>query len=216
MIPPTPRPGERHDNDLLVQIVRPCYIVVVDDLTDAEFALLLLMAEQPGITGYGITRLVAERGLGAWAGLAPSSVYTGLKRVEDRALACSVPDESKSGRGPRGRCYRVTTAGRRAVRQAVQHALSTAREYDPRVNLALSGLDLLDPESRRACLEERATYLAAEHARVSAIRDGQGHPPASPAGLLFDRILHAIDAERAWSSTAAGRLRTTTHGKDRP
>lgn len=187
----------------------------MEELSNAEFTLLLLMAEQPGITGYTITQLVDERGLGAWAGVASSSVYNGLSRVEHRALAQSAPDDTKTGRGPRGRCYTLTPAGKRALRTALREALSTTREHDPRFNLALSGIDTLPATTVASCLRERAAYLAAEHTRLSAIRDAQAHEPTSAAGLLFDRILHVVEAERAWSAAAAQQIASRTERTDR-
>ena len=98
-----------------------------EEIANAELVLLLLIAERPGINGYGIRRLSEERGLAAWAGVASSSIYNGLKRIERRGLATSAPDHHKRDRGPRGQAFRLTPAGLAALRAAVAELVTDIR-----------------------------------------------------------------------------------------
>lgn len=177
-----------------------------EELANAELVLLLLIAERPGINGYGIRRLADERGFTAWAGVASSSIYNGLKRIERSGLADSAPDHEKRDRGPRGQAFRLTAAGLTALRAAIGDALALTREHDPRFNIALSGVDLLGLDEAADRLDQRVAFLAAEEARLADVRDSQPGLPL-PAELLFDRVINAIAAERHFSAAAARRLR---------
>ena len=176
-------------------------------LSNAEFVLLLLIGEQPGINGYTIRRLVKERGLSAWAGVGSSSIYNGLKKIEEQGLAVSAPDTQKQDRGPRGQLFRLTRSGRKALLHAIIDGLSSTREHDPRFNIALCGIDQLGLGEAAECLHRRSAFLETEYDRVSDVRRGDGGLPLS-AELLFDRILHAIEAEQSWTQAAAVKVET--------
>lgn len=184
----------------------------MEELANPELVLLLLIAERPGINGYAIRRLAEERGLAAWAGVASSSIYIGLKRIESRGLAASAPDHQKRDRGPRGQAFRPTTAGLAALRAAIADGLATSREHDPRFNIALSGIEQLGLDEAADRLAERAEFLGVEAGRLAEVRTSQAGLPLA-ADLLFERITSAIEAERRWTQTAAARLRNTrNHG----
>lgn len=171
-------------------------------VTNADLAILLLIAEQPGVNGYSLRRLVEERGYVHWAGVSATSIYNRLKRLEERDLIAGAPDVDKVDRGPQGRIYTVTAAGSAVLAAEVKEGLSTTREHDPRFNLALCGLELLPPQTAAGCLSDRVRFLDDEAARLAAMlaesRDGM---PLS-AVLLFERIVHAITAESTWLAAA--------------
>lgn len=176
-----------------------------DALADNDMVLLTLIAEEPGINGYTLRQRVEARGLDAWAGVGASSIYNGLKRLESRRLVASKPDLHKDRKGPTGQAFTVTAKGARTLRSAVADALASTREHDPRFNIALAAIDLLEPAEAVRCLRERSRFLDAEHERIAAARDQQRPLPPS-AALLFDRILHAIAGERAWTESTAAAL----------
>lgn len=183
-------------------------------LSDSDVVLLTLIAEEPGINGYNLRRRVQARGLDAWAGVAASSIYNGLKRIEDHRFVSSKPDLHKDRKGPTGHAFTVTVKGAKALHGAVAEALTSGREHDSRFNIALAAIDLLDPIEGARCLRQRSVFLAAEHERISAVRDQQRPLPMS-AELLFDRILHALDSERTWTESAASTLAPTRARKRR-
>lgn len=185
-------------------LFQPWYIPDVGySLSNAEMVLLLLVWEQPGITGYGIRSRADERGMRAWAGVGSSSIYNGLRRVEERGLVTGTVDTAKEDRGPRGRALRLTPRGRAALEAAVRDGLATTREHDPRFNLALSGLEMLHAADAQDCLAARSSFLASEAARLQRRRerDAVDRAPLS-VHLLFDRVIHAIRAEQAWVDLA--------------
>lgn len=182
-------------------------------LTDPDLILLVLIAEQPGINGYGIRQLVTERGIVEWAGVASSSIYNGLKRLVSRGLVTASANTAKQGRGPNGQTYLLTSIGAEAMRAALAGALAATREHDPRFAIALSGIHLLGLADAADCLEQRAAFLSAEAQRISGAQRRQGQLPL-PARLLFDRSLSALEAERAWTTRAAGILRESMQERE--
>lgn len=175
----------------------------------ADFVLLLLIGEHKSTTGYTIRKNVEGRGLAAWAGVSSSSIYNGLKRVEDQGFATSREDTTKRGRGPRGRTFSLTPAGARTLKTAIREGLSTTREHDPRFNLALSGIDQISPGEALLGLAERSRFLDSEAARLRAVALAQPEHSVG-AQLLFDRIIHSIEAERRWVDSARHRLEGDT------
>lgn len=175
------------------------------NLSNAELVVLLLVASTPGINGYGIRTQIQDRGFDAWAGVASSSMYNSLNKLNEAALIETKDDDSKTGRGPTGQANRVTPTGRRALKAAIKLALATSRESDPRFNLALSGLELVGSRPALNALSERRLFLDSEIQRIEAVRleqlDQDQAMPIS-AQLLFDRIVHTIEAESTWVSKA--------------
>lgn len=162
--------------------------------------LLLLLAEQPGTSGYTLDALVEQRGYRAWAGIGSSSIYARLRKLEQRGWATSRPGTEKRGRGPIPRLFTLTHDGGREALSFIRTGLSTTREHDPRFNLALSGMELVGHAEVMRCLQARRRFLQAEHARVSTLST-LPHNHSRPAQLLFSRSLHAIAAELSWLET---------------
>ncbi|MDT4951314.1 MAG: hypothetical protein QOJ37_3909, partial [Pseudonocardiales bacterium] len=74
-------------------------------LTDAELALLGLLAEQSR-HGYQLEAVIAERGVREWTSLAFSSIYYQLNKLESRGLVASErPEATAKGR----RIYSLTS-----------------------------------------------------------------------------------------------------------
>ncbi len=167
-------------------------------LSHVDEALLLLLSESPGISGYTINRLVEQRGYRAWAGIGTSSIYARLKKIEQHGFATSAPDNKKSGRGPQGRLFTLTAEGRKVLQREVEIGLATTREHDPRFNLALCGLHLLSKHKGDKLLTKRRHSLAAEQRRLERVFDSQRDSLDRGARLLFERIIHGIAAEIRW------------------
>ena len=184
----------------MTQIVYYWYIPYVEYflLSLVDEALLLLLSESPGISGYTINRLVEQRGYRAWAGIGTSSIYARLKKIEQRGFATSAPDDKKSGRGPQGRLFTLTAEGRKVLEHEVEIGLSTTREHDPRFNLALCGLHLLSKHKVDRLLTKRRYFLATEQRRLERVFESQRDALDRGARLLFERIIHGIAAEIHW------------------
>lgn len=171
-------------------------------VTNADLAILLLIAEKPYVNGYGLRRLVEERGYVHWAGVSATSIYNRLKSLEERELIAGAADVDKADRGPQGRIYTVTAAGNAVLADEIKEGLAKTREHDPRFNLALCGLELLPPQTAVGCLSDRARFLDNEAARLAEmLAESRDDLPLS-AILLYERIVHAIAAESAWLDLA--------------
>lgn len=182
-------------------------------LSDADVVVALVIGEAPGINGYTIRKRAEERGLDAWAGVASSSIYNTLKSLEHRGLATSEPDTNKLGRGPRGRSFELTASGKIELQQAIVVALQDTRENDPRFNVALAGLDTIPAAIAVDCLRRRAAFLEGESDRLRMRSEADTLPLS--AALLFDRIIHAIEAERAWVQHACHVITSPNERHDR-
>ncbi len=173
-------------------------------INNAEFALLVLISEQDGCNGYSLRKIVLERGYDAWSGLSVSSIYVTLKKLEKRGFVTSDIDTNKRTRGPAGWIFRISNEGQIALKRAMKETLSTAREHDPRYNVALSGVDLLDRKTVRECFAERGNALSRQLEKLEALYRSEDRPLA--AELLFSRIIAGLEAEITWMKTAQKKL----------
>src|SRR4030065_670507 len=144
-------------------------------MTNAELALLSLLAEQPRY-GYEIEQLIEQRGMRAWTELGFSSIYYLLKKLarQGRLKGRRIPGTG----GPSKVIYSLTTRGASTFRRAVASALATPARTPPSFLLGLSSLPVLTPaQSRRALalylerLEERAKQLEAQRRLQAPLPD---------------------------------------------
>ncbi len=174
-------------------------------INDAEFVLLLLIAERRGTNGYQIRQTVTKRGMEAWAGVSTSSIYVMLKKLETRGFVSSKEDVEKRTKGARGQVYSISPGGKAALKNTIQLALSQCREHDPKFNIALSGIENLDCREASVCLKKRNSFLDSELRRLTAVEENQGNLPLS-ATLLFDHIKYGIEKEVIWLERAISKL----------
>ncbi len=172
-------------------------------LTSVEMVLLVLVHENPGINGYTINKYVKERGFSAWAGVKQSSIYNGLKKVEERGFVTSKEDISKTTKGPKGNVFTLTKSGEEALSETVKIGLSKTRENNPLFNLALSGLDILTKDETIDCLSKRVKFLESEAQRLR----GKINSDILRVRLLFDRVISAIESEKIWSQKAIKQIK---------
>lgn len=163
-------------------------------MTNAELAILSLVAEQPR-HGYEIEQVIEERGMRDWTEVGFSSIYYLLKKLEREGLVEGQLEEAR--RGPARRVYHATSTGQEAYRLAIVEALSVpARWYSPLL-LGLAGL----PRIARA---EAVTALWHYHDAVAERRDHvQGNwehqrPLPDHVDAMFDYSLALIKAELEW------------------
>lgn len=163
-------------------------------LTNAELAILSLVAEQPR-HGYDIEQAIEARGMREWTEVGFSSIYYILKKLERAGLA-----ESAAGlaeRGPARLVYRLTDAGGEALRASVSEALSTPRPSFPPLLLGLANLPALPPAMALAALGQYRERLAARLAGVEARRAAQQPLPAF-VDAMFGHSVAMLRAELDW------------------
>lgn len=174
-------------------------------LTNAELVLLGLVAESPR-HAYELERVIEQRGVREWTSLGFSSIYYVLGRLADRGLVEHVAPDT-GPRPPRTRVpYRITPAGRTALREASIDAIANPAPRHDRVLVGIANGPGLAPTELAGALAQRESRLRAELERMSSARAAQRDiPPAAEA--LFDYAEQMIRADLEWTRRSAGRLR---------
>ena len=161
----------------------------------SQLAILGLLVEQP-LHGYGIERLIEQRGMRKWTSIGFSSIYEQLDQLVSTGLA-EVRIETAPGRGKERKVHFVTPEGLKRWHSETLAALAQVEQDDERFLIALSGLPLLDQAASRSALQTRLSQL---ESRIAAL-DDELHavrpvPPHVEAMFSFTRS--RIDASRTW------------------
>ncbi len=96
-----------------------------------QFLFLRLLYERPS-HGYQLMEELQRRGFVRPGRLESGSVYTILRRMENRGLLTSTWDENLSG--PDRRVYRVTEAGARALKAGIEALMARKAVMDDLIN----------------------------------------------------------------------------------
>ena len=183
---------------------------MVKPLTNAELAILSLVAEQPR-HGYEIEQVIEERGMRDWTEIGFSSIYYLLKKLERGGLVEGHLEKAR--RGPAPKVYRPTPAGREALRAGLLDALSVPRRSYPPLQLGLSNLPGVPPEEALGALREYRDDLGARLERVQARWESQ-KPLPYHVDAQFDHSVTMIRAERAWVEQFVEQLERRENGDD--
>ena len=180
----------------------------MSQLTNVGLMLLELILEQKEVSGYEINALVEKRGFREWADIGTTSIYTGLKKLEQMGFLDSNFILEKKGRGPLPRYFKLTKKGLAVLKAEIYEALSATRERDRRFDLGLSGLPLLTPKKAVIALQKRQKFLSLEKQRISSIFRAQGGN-ALPLFVrkLFEHTFNIIDHEIKFISTIIEELK---------
>ena len=166
-------------------------------MTNKELAILGLVAEGPGY-GYQIEQVIEERGMRNWTEIGFSSIYYILNKLEKEGWLTS--ELQPEGSKPPRKVYRITTAGRHALQEAVRRRLAEPRPMSGDFPLALANLPVLTLDDTVLALESYHSYLVERLAQVTARwqadQDEWGLP--QHVNALFDHSLTMLKAEHAW------------------
>jgi PadR family transcriptional regulator, regulatory protein AphA len=167
-----------------------------------ELAVLGLIAFEER-SGYDLARL-AERSVGYLWTPSRSQIYKVLPRLVDRGLA-TVRGVRQLDR-PDKALYRITPAGRRAIRVWLEQ-VDVEPVADPNVfALKLFFGDLVSPRVARAQLDGYREFLEQRLRRFESMkRDPAEGEPIFPQ-LVLRRAIARIRATLAWVEEAAGVL----------
>ena len=174
-------------------------------LTNAEFALVSLLAERP-LHGYAIEQMVEQRGMRHWTEIGFSSIYFLLKKLEARGLA-EILEAAPSGRRT-PKTYRLTKEGERAHREETRRALAEPDLPFSALPLGLANWPALPPEEAVAALRARRNALDIRLSDLDARRRAQEPLPAF-VHAMFDYSATMIAAERNWLAEAITLLSET-------
>ena len=164
-------------------------------MTNAELAILSLIAEQPR-HGYDIEQVIAARGMREWTEIGFSSIYYLLKKLEKDGLIDS-RTEQQAGRGPARNVYHVTQAGLEAQRAATLEALSTPQPGYSSFLLGVANLPGVPPAEVITALRQYRATLAERLAHMQTRWQAQ-QPLPYFVEALFDYSATLIKAELAW------------------
>lgn len=172
-------------------------------MTDAELAILSLIAEQPR-HGYEIEQVFEERGMRDWTEVGFSSIYYILKKLEKNGLIAGQTDR-QAGRGPARKVYHITPAGEDAWRAAVLDTLSIPRRPSSPLMIGLAYLPDISPDEALAALRGYCDRLAEQREHVQA-RAEELHPLPYHVEAMFDFSLTMIAAELEWVQKLIGNI----------
>lgn len=183
-------------------------------ISNVEFMLLQLIAENQEISGYEIGKLVESRGYREWADIGSTSIYVGLDKLSKKKFVTFRLDTKKTGKGPLPKRFSLTKEGFETLKSQVLTALSAARERDRRFDLALAALPIVRPQEATHALGQRKVILHEAAARIIGKfeADGGSRLPLHVAAL-FEHPLSLIEAETKFVDGLIGSLIKKKGGK---
>jgi DNA-binding PadR family transcriptional regulator len=175
-------------------------------LTTADLVVLSLLAEGPA-HGYGIVAELERRQVKDWAGVSRPQVYYSLKKLaQSRHIEGA---EGSEAHGPERQTFRMTPAGRRALKRALADERWT-RQRTPAPFLSWLALSwVLTQNQRLKMLEARREFLLEaikkETADLKGIREelDEGSIPQ----LMVEWTLEQFGAELCWLQRVEQRWR---------
>ena len=169
-------------------------MVMVVIMTNAELAILSLVAEEPR-HGYQIDQVIRERGMREWAEVAFSSIYFVLKKLEREGLIEGLLEEAE--RGPARKVYHATEAGRAALHAGILNALSIPDRCTSSLQLGLANLPTIQSSEARVALGRYRDALAGRLEQVRERRESQ-RPVPDFVEAMFEHRTTMIRAELTW------------------
>jgi DNA-binding PadR family transcriptional regulator len=136
------------------------------NVSNVEIALLQIIEEKKEISGYGIHHVVNERGYREWADIGMTSIYGGLKKLEEKHLVTFRIHTDKKGKGPMPKIYCLTEKGRQVLYDEVLLILSRSRERERVFDLGVAGIPVVSSKKVIKALLERKGYLREHLKRI--------------------------------------------------
>jgi DNA-binding PadR family transcriptional regulator len=167
-------------------------------LTDAELALLSLLAESP-MHGYQIEQTIEERGMRDWTQIGFSSIYYLLDKMKGKGWLTSNLSQD-TGKGPARHVYQITPAGLETWRTAVLDALSNPHQAYSNFMIGLANIIALDAAEVHAAVSRHHAQLLERRAHVQAKLDSYNNQIPWEVVQLFDLSLAQIDCQLDWTA----------------
>jgi DNA-binding PadR family transcriptional regulator len=145
--------------------------------------------------GYELRRIVEESRLDAWAGVLPGSIYHALRQLTKEGLIALTRTERTGARARE--IYRITPAGRTALKQLVREAWQEPiRAFPTPLYGALAFRGQLAPAEERAEIERQMAELEREIELWERARPLK-QPMTEVENALFDNGLEHLRADLA-------------------
>lgn len=181
-------------------------------MTNAELAILSLLAEQPR-HGYEIEATIEERGMRDWTEIGFSSIYYILRKLEAHGWVQSRL-EAAAGKGPARRVFTLTPSGREAWQAGLLSALSEPQNCYPSFQLGLAYLPALPPQAALSALRSYRSALNGRRTHILTNREAHREHMPAHVDAMFDLSLTLIDAELAWLDSFIQKLEAIHEPKD--
>lgn len=165
------------------------------NISNAEYTILSLLKEQGFASGYRLNSIIQDRGYQQWADIGTTSIYNGLKKLEQKGLVEGEHVTNKSTQGPPAKVFSLTPAGLTLLIEETSKGLSETRERDRRFDLALSSMAALSSGRARELIAKRLSFLTAEQQRLTQTRQSQEKIISYTGLLLFKHTLNFMECE---------------------
>jgi DNA-binding PadR family transcriptional regulator len=161
--------------------------------------VLGLLAHQGPLHGHQIKLIARDTEVAQWGGIGIGALYRELRVLDDEGLVRALAVE-QVGRRPVRTVYKITDAGRRALRALREDAICELRFGPDPFSVALLFGRVGDPAELAGFLDRRRAALATTIADLDAERDehlAHGRIAALDAAL-FRRQAMLLEAEMRW------------------
>ena len=172
-------------------------------MTNAELAILSLIAEQPR-HGYDIEQVIEQRGMRDWTEIGFSSIYYLLNKLKKEGMVESHL-EQPVGKGPARKVYSITVGGKRAHYGAVLKALSTPTSSSRPFLMGLSNLPVISKEQLIKTLNTYAAQIEESLVHMHGRAEEQ-QPLPSFVEAMFDYSQVLAEAELEWIRSFIGEV----------
>ncbi|UVI30276.1 PadR family transcriptional regulator [Paenibacillus spongiae] len=171
----------------------------MNQLSNVEFMLLHMIAECNQASGYDINKLIDQRGYREWANIGTTSIYAGLKKLNDKGLIKSEDSGGKSGKGPMPIRFAMQEAGMIMLRNEIIASLSFSRERDNRFDLGLAALPFVEKAEAIEALRRRLDFLEEALTTIRRKYESQGGVRLPLyVRALFLHPMNLIESEQAY------------------
>ncbi|MNI11262.1 Transcriptional regulator PadR-like family protein [compost metagenome] len=187
----------------------------MNPLSNVEFTLLQIIAECNQASGYDINKLIDQRGYREWANIGTTSVYAGLKKLNDKGLIEHEESGEKSGKGPIPTRFVITEKGITTLGNEIISSLSSSRERDNRFDLGLAALPFVKKDKAIEALRERLDFLGGTLNHLKQMYESQGGAQLPlHVRALFLHPVSLIESEQAFVSNIIHELLGETEEHD--
>jgi len=164
-------------------------------MTNAEFAILGLLAEQPR-HGYEIEKTIEARGMREWTEIGFSSIYYLLRKLQMAGFISTAIEAGKTGDKAR-KVYIIAPAGMAACKKTAKEKLAHPHPTYPSILLGLANIPLLLPSDVLEALSTRDSQLDKNLAHIEQQQKKQAPLPPF-VNAIFAYSIAMVKAEKHW------------------
>jgi DNA-binding PadR family transcriptional regulator len=173
-------------------------------LTPLAVSALALLCERP-MHPYEMYRLMIERRGDRVVKVRPGSLYHAVDRMAADALV-EATGTDRNGARPERTIYRITDAGRAAMRDSIRGLLEEPVNEFPSFPVALAEMHNLPRAEATALLTARIDRLEEERAEIESVLAGKQGQVAEAYLLYGHYYVEMVRAELSWLRRLVTRL----------